>query len=52
MQPPNPQPSKSPAAVPFVVGHLRKKDSRIVFLNPPPPAPVRGPWELRAVFAA
>ena len=43
---------KSKPSVPFVVGHIRKKDSRIVFLDPPPHAPLRGPWELRAVFAA
>ncbi len=35
----------------FAVGHIRKRNRRIVVLAPPPP-PFPGPWELRAVYAA
>jgi hypothetical protein len=36
-------------AVPFLVGRLTKNDRRIVVLEPTP-APIPGPWDLRAVF--
>jgi hypothetical protein len=36
--------------VPFLVGRLSKNDRRIVVLEPATPAPIPGPWDLRAVF--
>ena len=36
--------------VPFLVGRLVKNDRRIVVLEPETPAPIPGPWDLRAVF--
>ena len=36
--------------VPFLVGRLSKNDRRIVILEPETPAPIPGPWDLRAVF--
>jgi hypothetical protein len=36
--------------VPFVVGRLARADSRLVVLEPATPAPIPGPWDLRAVF--
>lgn len=36
----------------FAVGRLAKGDRRLLVLETPAaPAPIRGPWELRAVFA-
>jgi hypothetical protein len=36
----------------FAVGRLAKNDRRVIVIPrpTPSPAPIRGPWELRAVF--
>jgi hypothetical protein len=36
----------------FVVGRIAKDGRRMLVLNPATPAPIPGPWDLRAVFAA
>jgi hypothetical protein len=36
--------------VPFLIGRLSKNDRRIMVLEPETPAPIPGPWDLRAVF--
>ncbi len=36
----------------FLLGRLDKQGSRIVFLQPAPPPPIPGPWELRGVCTA
>jgi hypothetical protein len=43
-------PVKDVHPVPFLVGRLTKNDRRIVVLDPATPAPIPGPWDLRAVF--
>jgi hypothetical protein len=45
---------KNPETTPFVVGRIAKDGRRLMVLNPTPasPAPIPGPWDLRAVFAA
>ena len=43
-------PVKDVHPVPFVVGRLSKNDRRMVVLEPATPAPIPGPWDLRAVF--
>ena len=35
----------------FLVGRIVKGERRLVFVRRPPPAPIPGPWELRALFA-
>lgn len=39
-----------PSNLPFVVGRLTKNDRRVIVLDRAAPPPIRGPWELRAVF--
>ena len=41
----------SEATVPFVVGKRKKTDTSIVVLDTATPAPIPGPFELRAVFS-
>jgi hypothetical protein len=36
--------------LPFVVGRISKNDCRVIVLDRVFPMPIRGPWELRAVF--
>ena len=43
---------KNPETTPFVVGRIAKDGRRLVVLDPATPAPIPGPWDLRAVFAA
>jgi hypothetical protein len=43
-------PVKDVHPVPFLVGRLSKNDRRIMVLEPATPAPIPGPWDLRAVF--
>ncbi|CAN5813525.1 hypothetical protein BH23GEM3_BH23GEM3_24090 [soil metagenome] len=41
-----------PRTLPFVVGRLTGNDRCVIVLGrAAPPSPIRGPWELRAVFA-
>jgi hypothetical protein len=42
---------KNETPVPFVVGRLGKDDRRMVVLDEKTPAPIAGPFELRAVFS-
>jgi hypothetical protein len=37
--------------MPFVIGRISKNDRRVIVLDRVYPSPIRGPWELRAVFA-
>jgi hypothetical protein len=43
---------KNPETTPFVVGRIAKDGRRLLVLTPTTPAPIPGPWDLRAVFAA
>jgi hypothetical protein len=36
--------------MPFVVGRITKNDRRVIVLDRVFPAPILGPWDLRAVF--
>ena len=49
--PPGDDEMKSDQTVPFVVGKLGKDDRRLVVLDDTTPAPIQGPFELRAVFS-
>lgn len=42
---------KTEQTVPFVVGRLGKNDKRMMVLDDKTPAPIQGPFELRAVFS-
>jgi hypothetical protein len=49
--PPEDDAMKNETPVPFVVGRLGKDDRRMVVLDEKTPAPIAGPFELRAVFS-
>ncbi len=38
-------------STPFVVGRIAKDGSRMIVLERAAPAPIPGPWDLRAVFS-